>query len=445
MTSSAFVNDARTSAGVNGMPPIRVVTVTETKWRPSTDAKSKEEMVPLATEALDGVIKALTTPLTAEEQKPAPIKVAVESTVTVSGEDYPTAAESMYQFFMGNRWTDGLPVMPPTLARVKWMLTGTSRSPSDVIGEVAPAKGKATVEKIAINALMAGAKPEYLPVVITAMEVLTDPGFDLTHLQNSLGGLSPIVIVDGPIAQELGMNSEQGMFGFGWRQNSAIGRAVRLNMINLGHSWPGVNRMGGTGSPAEFTSWCFAEHTQNPWQPLAADLGAKPTDSAVSIFGVEQWGPVRPPSASSNDAEAIMGALARGMEQSFKLQSYHFASYGHAYQLVLIGPTEAANLAKAGLSKTQVRQWLFDHARVPYSTFAAADRLRLKENISQGRIPKTWDTTDENAMLPVVINVDNIWLAVAGAQTGVSLIFHAVRAERGSKVIRGATLTNAGR
>jgi len=427
------------------MPSLRTVALAETEWRPRSSAKTAEEMTPLVVGTTDPIIKALTSPLTPEEERPLPVKAEGERTIRLSGKDYVDAAEAVNQLFIGRRWSDGLPVVPPTEEAVKRMLSGTSRSPQEVIGQIAPAGGKAAVEKMAINTVMAGGKPEYLPVILTAMEVLADKNFDLVHLQNSLGGMTPVVVVSGPITQELNMNYDIGLFGFGWRANATIGRSIRLNLINLGHSWPGINRMAMTGSPGEFTSWCIAEHPANPWTSLTAEFGHPPTDSSVTVFGVMAKGPVMVGGAGSNvsDAESTLESLATGMKLAY--EPYHFASYGLSYFLIVLGPTDAATLAKAGWTKDKLRSWLYANAQVPFSTIMVKDRLKLRDLIASGRVPKLWDVKDEKALVPLVIKPEDIWITVAGSAPGGSVVFNAIRAQRGAKVIRGATLTQAGR
>ena len=156
------------------------------------------------------------------------------------------------------------------------MLAGTARSPNEVIGTVEPKRGKATIEKIAINAVMAGAKPEYLPVIIAAMEGLTDKNYDLLHVMASTGSFTLQVVVDGPIAEEIGMNSGIGLLGYGFRANNAIGYALRLCLINTGLLWPAVNDMALVGRPSSHTFYVFAENQRNnPWGPYHVSEGYK--------------------------------------------------------------------------------------------------------------------------------------------------------------------------
>ena len=265
------------------MPGVRVLTLPADQYYPARS--SKQEAQPLATGCFDSMIDALTRPLTPEEAKPAPIqKQREDGNIQVSGENFLGAFEKVNELFLANRWADGLPIVPPTRELVKAMLAGTMRSPQEIIGQVAPKNGTATVEKIAVNAVMAGAKPAYFPVILAAMEGFTDKRYDLTHMQASTGSFTPVVMVDGPIAEELGFNSGIGMLGIGWRANSTVGRALQLSLLNLGQTWPQVNFMGLTGRFEAYTFFTFAEDTaRSPWEPYHVSLGYKRDDSTVTV------------------------------------------------------------------------------------------------------------------------------------------------------------------
>ena len=277
------------------MPSMRAVGLpAKTYYRYRGNA---DEARPVAAAALDEIVAALTAPLTPVEAnpKPDPTTARVQRLFEVTGADYADAAEKVNQLFLANHWADGLPIVPPTEQAVRAMLKGTSRAPDEMIGLVAPRNGAATVEKIAINAVMAGAKPEYLPVILAAMEGFTDPEFDVTHMQTSTGSFEATIVVSGPIAKELEFNSGMGLLGHGWRANSPVGRAVNLSLLNLGQTWPGENFMGLLGRRSAYTLVTFAEnHEASPWPPYHTSRGFKAEDSAVTvsvISGVNTLGP----------------------------------------------------------------------------------------------------------------------------------------------------------
>ena len=188
---------------------------------------------------------------------------------------------------------DGLPLVPPTAERVKWMLSGTNRSPDEVLGKCPLKLGTVTIEKIAVNAVMAGAKPEYLPVIIGAMESFVGengPGGDgekFFHTLGSSGSFNLVIMVNGPMAKEINMNNGIGLFGHGWRSNNTIGRAVRLSTINIGHCWPRENDMALTGRPSAHTWYTFAENEDlSLWDPFHVSRGFSKQDSCVTVTKV---------------------------------------------------------------------------------------------------------------------------------------------------------------
>ena len=181
-------------------------------------------------------------------------------------------------------WTDGLPVVPPTPERILRMLAGTRRDPHATVGRIPPDMAPCTVEKVAINAVMAGCRPEYLPVVLTALEAALDPRFTLHGVTCSTCFSSPVVIVNGPIAKRLGMNSGMNALGQGNRANATIGRALNLVVRNVGGGRPGEIDRATLGTPGKYT-FCFAEdESDDDWTPLAVARGFPPGSSAVTVF-----------------------------------------------------------------------------------------------------------------------------------------------------------------
>jgi hypothetical protein len=181
-------------------------------------------------------------------------------------------------------WSDGLPVVPPTDARILRMLDGTSRKADDVIGEVPPNLAPITVEKVAINAVMAGCRPEYMPVVLAALEAALDPLFTMHGLLCTTCFSGPIIVVNGPIARAIGMNSGINCLGQGNRANATIGRALQLIIRNVGGGRPGELDRAVLGGPGKYT-FCFAEDESDPtWEPLAVARGIAPGTNAVTLF-----------------------------------------------------------------------------------------------------------------------------------------------------------------
>src|SRR5882762_3137562 len=184
-------------------------------------------------------------------------------------------------------WTDGLPIVPPTDEAVRECLCWTDRDSREVVAVLPPRQGEATVERIAINAVMAGARPEYLPVIITAAEALADPDFNLDSVQATTHPVAPLMIVNGPIARELEINAGYNAFGQGFRANMTIGRALRLLLMNVGGGLPGTGDRATQGSPAKM-AYCIAENeAENPWEPLHVEHGFPADVSTVTTIGCE--------------------------------------------------------------------------------------------------------------------------------------------------------------
>ena len=192
-----------------------------------------------------------------------------------------------FEFFLQKEWSDGLPVVTPTEARVQWMLSGTKLDPEKVIGHIAPAGEPASVRTIAIHALMAGCKPEYLPVVIGAVEVITREEFNLGGVQCTMHGVAPLMIVNGPYAKQIGLHGGNGCFGPGFRANTTIGRAIRLLLLNVGDGIPGGASATIFSSPIRYSA-CLTENAElSPWESLAMSRGYKPDDNVISAVMVE--------------------------------------------------------------------------------------------------------------------------------------------------------------
>jgi hypothetical protein len=181
-------------------------------------------------------------------------------------------------------WSDGMPVVPPTEERVLEMLDGTARAPGEVVGLIPPNYAECTVEKVAINAVMAGCRPEYMPVVLTAIEAALTPAFGLHGVLATTNACTPVVMVNGPIARTLGINAKGNVFGQGNRANASIGRTLQLVVRNVGGGRPGEIDRSVFGSPAKY-SFCFAEDEEDPrWESYAVSLGYSPQASTVTMF-----------------------------------------------------------------------------------------------------------------------------------------------------------------
>jgi len=434
-----------------------------------------EEKAPQAEASIDDMIDALTRPLTPEEANPEQIQKEVLPPVEVTAESYESAIEEFNSVFLDNRWGDGLALIPPTKEAVEWMLTGTSRSPDEVIGKVAVKDGIATVEKIAINAVMAGAKPEYLPVIIAAMEGLTGPtveDFDLVHVQASMGNFTLAVIVSGPIGKEINMNSGMGFLGEGWRANATIGRAIKLNMTNLGHMWPGVNAMPRVGRAAPYTLYTLAENREfSPWEPYHVAQGYEPEDSCVTVSTTGSYGAWGLASVGAKTGELALDNIVNLIvsHRWFALFDPVYTNPGSRPRkyILLVSPETANGFKSLGFdTQESLRNHICESTSVPYEELSPeeiqgiqgkieasiADELGPAQKIHPERLAVYQEALKPGGKVPLIERPrEDLHIVVMGYPVGgsvMSLAYHSPsykwRAHE-TRLIRGATLTEAGR
>lgn len=260
-------------------------------------------------------------------------------------------------------WTDGLPVVPPTEKRVLAMLDGTTRAPDDVVAVVPPDLAEATVEKVAINAVMAGCRPEYLPVVIAALEGACTDEFNMHGVLATTMPVGPVVVVNGPIRRAIGMNSGINALGQGNRANATIGRALQLVVRNVGGGRPGEIDRATHGTPAK-VGFCFAEDEEgSPWEPLSVSLGAEPGQDAVTLFTGE--GP-----------RCIVDQLARDPESLARtfaacLRTLHHPKLVLAFDcLLVVGPEHGRVFREAGWTRARLVERLTELLTIPGAELA---------------------------------------------------------------------------
>jgi hypothetical protein len=457
-------------AECNGLPGIRIITVpAETYFvcecRP-------EKLKPIAAAAFDDIIEALTSPLTEEEKNPKPF-VYDYRPLHFEGSSYDEAYEKFQQYCMDNDMGDGLPLTPPTEEAVKKMLSGTGRSSDEMLGLMVPRNGKATIEKVAINAVMAGARPEYLPVIIAAVEGMADIRFNLYHISTGTLNSSALVLVNGPIAKEIGMNCRDTYLSPGNRANSSIGRALSLCMINIG--WSFFKTEGGmTGQPTRYTHLIFAENeAESPWESFAVEHGFSPEDSTVSLdecIWYDRLGPSgcmnpMPMEADMAQLASMVKGFTGGMTPARSAPAgpvwgpvdAESAINGNYCTLVLY-PALARQLAAAGYSKQSLARWLCDQHRFPWDDYSDSQQESILKAAKARSIPGlTVEDCRSGGTIPN-FNPRHLAILVAGPMAGQAMGIYGGAATQpnfdnpGSteidymtKKIFGATLTKAGR
>ncbi len=300
-------------------------------------------------------------------------------------------------------WTDGLPVVPPTVGRVEEFLCVVNRSPDEVLGSLPERRRVITVGKVAANAVMAGCLPTYFPVVLAATEARLDKAFNLIAPSASQGGSAILVIVNGPIVQELNINCRYNLFGPGNRANATIGRAVRLILINACAAIPGLFDRTILGHPGKYT-FCIAENeTETHWLPLHVERGFAPEQSAVTVFAA--WGPTQ--IRASDDPEAVL-MCAADVASTFGSSLCTSDSVGDTSTVVRQGQVALTIAGTSdfwnGWSKQDVREYL--HPRIQRSM---ADLKRVR--MIQGEI----EPGDHERFVQFVPEPDDILVVYAGS------------------------------
>jgi hypothetical protein len=462
------IHTAKMSARDAGMPTLRIVSLPSIDYYPNrlTVAGLKQ----VVKTNINAIVDALTKTLTPEEKTPALIPEKENpATIEITADSYGSVLEKFNQVYLDKHWGDGLPLIPPTEEAVKRMLTGTSRSPDEVIGKVPFRNGIATIKKIAINAVMAGAKPEYLPIIIAAIECLTTEN-SFSHMMSSEGGFTLAIMITGPIGKEISMNCSVGLLGHGWQANNTIGRAIRLCITNFGYLWPGEIDMALLGRPSPHTFYTFAENIeQSPWESFNEGLGYRPKESCVTlstvggtggmsikIYGggvVEPWDVKQVLQNLVKEVasdRAIFAAYKLGVANPFA----HFRKH-----IMVIHPELAIMLKRIGYqTKQSLRDYIYESSKVPYEELTAKEikGIRDRTNTKPGGMFFVNDAISEN-LLPLfkeglkpggkipVVNPEDIHIVVSGSIPGYSFGMPYFRGAHQTRVIRGATLTKSGR
>ena len=316
--------------------------------------------------------------------------------------------DDLHEFLFDQGFTDGLPVVPPTAERVLRMIGGTARDPQEIVAEVPPNYAPASVEKIAVNAVLAGCKPAHLPVVLAAIEAVCTREFNIHGVNATTMGASPVLVVNGPIRARIGMNMRLGALGQGNRANAAIGRAVRLAMRNIGGARPGGTERSTLGNPMKFTM-CFAEwEERSPWPPLHVERGFDAEDSVVTAFAMTS-GPVLCVDQSSRGARQLAGSIALSLEAAHHVRAFT----GDA--LLVVAPEHADTLWRDRFGKDDLR----DHVQ-RVTTRPLAERVADEDaggGLSRERfLAMTPDGRRRSASKFAA--KDNLHVVVAGAEAG---------------------------
>jgi hypothetical protein len=318
--------------------------------------------------------------------------------------------EGQLEALMEGELGDGFPLIPPTRPAVERMINVSGRMADDVIGVMAPLTMEVSVEDAAICAVAAGCKPEYFGAVLAALEAMMDPEFNLLAVQATTELASTLLIVNGSIGGRVGVQSGSGCLGPGYRANATIGRAVRLAGMCIGGAVPGETDMATFGHAGKFTS-CFAEaEAESPWEPLHVDRGYSKQRSAVTVIGADA--PVNINDFASASAQSVLKMISETMSYPGSNNAQ-----GGGEVLVVVSPGHAELFEKAGMTRRDVQEALFERARVPMERFSPeiSKRVHGKRKQQYGE-----DVPDP---VPVADDPDSILIAVAGGPGSHTLFF----------------------
>jgi hypothetical protein len=319
--------------------------------------------------------------------------------------------EDVFEFLYAHGFTDGLPVIPPTRDRVELMLKGTRRNRYEVVANVPPNMAPVTVEKVAANAVMAGCRPEYLPIITAALEAACTAEFNVHGVLVTTWGAAPIMVVNGPIRTQVGMNSGMSALGSGTRANATIGRAFKLTLQNVGGARPGEIERSTLGAAGKF-GVCIAEwEERSPWEPMHVERGFAPDESVVTLFGLEA-GSHQICDQTSRTAYALGGSLGLGAECGM-----HPNMHGLSEMLLVLSPEHSDTISRDGWTKDDLR------ARMQKVTSRPLRDLMANDEVGDGT-PARWfgieNQTEEDLdrQVPKFRTPKNINIVVAGGTAG---------------------------
>ena len=341
LVNKGFLNDAMAAASSKGMPGLRIVAEPI-----ASECIIPEQIRDGVDVVLEDIIGALTNPLTKAEKSPTakPVKtsrIAFEGTF-----------DDINNYFYKRGWTDGLPIKPPTEEAVAEMLTGTDLPPDHLVATCPPRLGKATVEKIAINAVMAGALPTYMPVLISGVKALKQYGY-FQGQAVSAGSWAPCYLVNGPVRKDLHINCGPGVMSPGDKANAAIGRAMGMIVKNIGGIRKGMEDMGTMGNPGKYTLVIGENEEESAWEPLHVQEGYKKDDNVLSVFMMD----------------SLLMMIVYGTNDEGILRTFTNNIFPRCYGpgVLLMNPQNSRTLASSGWTKKDISDFVCEYARAPIS------------------------------------------------------------------------------
>ena len=390
LANPGFVTDAHSAASSKGVPGIRILPLNV-----PCESTVAADIEAGTAEAMPGIFKALTSPLTPEEKSPQQ-SVSKPPRIAFKGN-----FNDVNLFFYRKGWSDGLPIVPPTEAAVAEMLTGTDLPANHVVAKVIPRMGKATVEKIAVNAVMAGALPTHMPVLIAAVKSLMNQWSRFDTFEVSTGSWAPFFAINGPIRNDIHINCSSGALSPGNIANAAIGRAIGLIVKNIGGARKGIEDMGVIGNPSKYTLIIGENEEESPWEPLHVERGFKKDDNTLTLFFPNSYVQSVP-----------RGTSAQGIAQSL-------ADMGPwNMSCLIVIPSHAKVLADAGWTKKKLKEFILQNAPNPFAS--------KRDNSDVLSRPPAADT---DGLLIVVAGGPGAWMGMLRSVGGIKNKFITTKIE----------------
>jgi len=405
-----FLGQAKTTSVGLGFPNLPVACVPG-----HVDVQSEQHLFDnVCNVTVDQVIQNLTgdIPVAVQAKDPAP------DDIVFSG-----SFEAVNRLFIENGWSDGLPIVPPTKAKISEFLGFTDYDGDHVIGRLLPDNRLATVWNVAVNGVMAGCRPEYMPILVALAEAMADPQYGVEHSGNTPGA-ETLIVLDGPLIRELDFNYEQGALRDGFQANTSIGRFWRLYLRNVAGFLLHENDKGSFGN-----TWrvVLAENEASlkrmKWPSIAQDAGIRESDSAVTISRFTGGNVIV--SVFGDSAEKCLPYLADALttHTTWELIFTIGFAQGTYRPLLILSPLIAETIAASGLSKKDVQQWLFENARIPAWRFEqymtgwtnlVPGKRSLNDFVRLGKAPKLYAGTDKDRLVPIVYEPEHIMIGVSG-------------------------------
>jgi len=413
LVTEGFIHQGHSTAKGSGMPNLPLAMIPG-----HTDVHNDEEFrKAIENVTLEQAIRAFVEQPEEEKETPEP-----ESKDVVFAGTF----EDVNKFFYENRWQDGIPIVPPTMEKVGEFLKFTNRSADEVLGVLLPDRREATIWNIAVNGVMAGCRPEYMPVLIALTEVLADPRYGVEHSSNTPGA-EALITLNGPIIKELDFNCTQGALRVGFQANTSVGRFFRLYLRNIAGFLPHDTDKGTFGN-----TWrvVLAENEEAlariGWKPTSFYQGFDEGDNVVTVARYTSGGVIV--SVYGSTAEQVLPYLGDGLVRhtgwELIFTSGLPANPGFARTQkphLIISPCIAEVIAKSGYSKKDVQHYLYEHARIPAWKFEQilewmhASKVDLCKMAKKGIAPKAFgESTDPNRMVPIVGSPDDFLITVSG-------------------------------